>query len=173
MFIFLSCQTMEQRVRTQKLKDKRKAAMDARLAKVRERKLKKLKASGELSEESVETNGQLQRNEKEQKDSEDTRETTTSEQNVEEGSLEKEEEHVDMPRRPLKKEDLPEWARHKISKLTDMFFSLVDFTTNFCVQCHTYGLFSSALCSLFTLLLCFHSTILQTPFNTLASGRKI
>lgn len=164
---------MEQRVRTQKLKDKRKAAMDARLAKVRERKLKKLKASGELSEESVETNGQLQRNEKEQKDSEDTRETTTSEQNVEEGSLEKEEEHVDMPRRPLKKEDLPEWARHKISKLTDMFFSLVDFTTNFCVQCHTYGLFSSALCSLFTLLLCFHSTILQTPFNTLASGRKI
>ena len=173
MFIFLSYQTMEQRVRTQKLKDKRKAAMDARLAKVRERKLKKLKASGELSEESVETNGQLQRNEKEQRDSEDTRETTTSEQNVEEGSLEKEEEHVDMPRRPLKKEDLPEWARHKISKLTDMFFSLVDFTTNFCVQCHTYGLFSSALCPLFTLLLCFHSTILQTPFNTLASGRKI
>ena len=173
MFIFLSCQTMEQRVRTQKLKDKRKAAMDARLAKVRERKLKKLKAPGELSEESVETNGQLQRNEKEQKDSEDTRETTTSEQNVEEGSLEKEEEHVDMPRRPLKKEDLPEWARHKISKLTDMFFSLVDFTTNFCVQCHTYGLFSSALCPLFPLLLCFHSTILQTPFNTPASDRKI
>ena len=122
MFIFLSYQTMEQRVRTQKLKDKRKAAMDARLAKVRERKLKKLKASGELSEESVETNGQLQWNEKEQKDSEDTRETTTSEQNVEEGSLEKEEEHVDMPRRPLKKEDLPEWARHKISKLTDMYY---------------------------------------------------
>lgn len=122
MFIFLSYQTMEQRVRTQKLKDKRKAAMDARLAKVRERKLKKLKASGELSEESVETNGQLQRNEKEQKDSEDTRETTTSEQNVEEGSLEKEEEHVDTPRRPLKKEDLPEWARHKISKLTDMCY---------------------------------------------------
>lgn len=109
-------QTMEQRVRTQKLKDKRKAALDARLAKVRERKLKKLKASGELSEESIEKNGQLQWSEKEQKDAEDTRETTTSEQNVAEGSREKEEVHVDVPRRPLRKEDLPEWARHKIKQ---------------------------------------------------------
>ncbi|KAJ7337822.1 hypothetical protein OS493_007980 [Desmophyllum pertusum] len=39
-------QTMEQRVRTQKLKDKRKAALDARLAKVRERKLKKTQSIG-------------------------------------------------------------------------------------------------------------------------------
>ena len=111
---------MEQRVRTQKLKDKRKAALDARLAKVRERKLKKLNASGELNEESIENSEQTE--DKEQKDLDGAGKTT--EQSVEERSLEKEEENVVAPRRATRKEDLPEWAQHKISKFTVILNSI-------------------------------------------------
>ncbi|XP_078373818.1 coiled-coil domain-containing protein 174-like isoform X2 [Oculina patagonica] len=105
-------QTMEQRVRTQKLKDKRKAALDARLAKVRERKLKKLKASGELGEESIE--GSVQSEEKEQKVLDDVGETTT-EQGIEKKLLGRDEEEVSS-RRPVSKTELPEWAQDKIKQ---------------------------------------------------------
>lgn len=109
-------QTMEQRLRAQKLKDKRKAALDARLAKVRERKLKKLKSSGEVDEETV-------------TDSEQTGERviqtskgeSTVEQSVEEKSVDKEtkERQKGAPTvRSERKPDLPEWAKHKI-KQTD------------------------------------------------------
>lgn len=102
---------MEQRVRAQKLKDKRKAALDARLAKVRERKLKKLKASGELDEETIAGS-----EEKEKNESGGDKEMTT-ERSLEERSLVREEEKVDLYRRPERKADLPEWAKHKIGKL--------------------------------------------------------
>lgn len=105
---------MEQRVRTQKLKDKRKAALDARLAKVRERKLKKLKASGELGEEPIE--GSVQSEEKEQKVLDDVGETTT-EQGIEKKLLDRDEEEVSS-RRLVRRTELPEWAQHKISKST-------------------------------------------------------
>ena len=105
---------MEQRVRAQKLKDKRKAALDARLAKVRERKLKKLKASGELGEETIA--GSEQSEEKEKNESGGDKEMTT-ERSLEERSLVREEEKVDLCWRPERKADLPEWAKHKISKL--------------------------------------------------------
>ncbi|KAM7446695.1 hypothetical protein ABFA07_005047 [Porites harrisoni] len=109
-------QTMEQRLRAQKLKDKRKAALDARLAKVRERKLKKLKSSGEVDEEIV-------------TDSEQTGEHviqtskggSTVEQSVEEKSVDKEMKEIQegFPIiRSERKPDLPEWAKHKI-KQTD------------------------------------------------------
>lgn len=121
-------QTMEQRVRTQKLKDKRKAALDARLAKVRERKLKKLKASGEQGGDSMEESEQTE--EKEQK-ALDVVGATITEQGVEESSLDKEEEKVISSRRPVRKADLPEWAQHKISKslcsCTIPSFSHLDF----------------------------------------------
>ena len=108
---------MEQRLRAQRLKDKRKAALDARLAKVRERKLKKLKASGELDEETV-------------TDSEQTgghgiqtsKGESTVEQSFEEKSLDKEtrERQMGFPTvKSEKKPDLPEWAKHKISKWID------------------------------------------------------
>lgn len=105
---------MEQRLRAQKLKDKRKAALETRLAKVRERKLKKLKASGELGEETV-------------TDSEQTgehviqtsNEENTVEQSVEDKSVDKEtkERQKGFPTaRSESKPGLPEWAKHKISK---------------------------------------------------------
>ena len=103
---------MEQRVRTQKLKDKRKAALDARLAKVRERKLKKLKASGEFGEESLEDRAPSE--EKEQKVLDDVGQTTT-EQGIEKTLLDRDEEEVSS-RRPVRRTELPEWAKHKISK---------------------------------------------------------
>ena len=105
---------MEQRLRAQKLKDKRKAALETRLAKVRERKLKKLKASGELDEETV-------------TDSEQTgehviqtsNEENTVEQSVEDKSVDKEtkERQKSFPTaKSERKPGLPEWAKHKISK---------------------------------------------------------
>ena len=111
----VSHQTMEQRVRTQKLKDKRKAALDARLAKVRERKLKKLKASGELDEESNEDSGQTEG--KEEKVLDNVGQPTT-EQDVKESLPDREDHEVDSYRRPVRKAELPEWAQHKISKST-------------------------------------------------------
>ena len=117
---------MEQRLRAQKLKDKRKAALDARLAKVRERKLKKLKSSGEVDEETV-------------TDSEQTGEhviqtskgESTVEQSVEEKSIDKEtkERQKGFPTvRSEKKHDLPEWAKHKISEWIDClcFYHFLD-----------------------------------------------
>jgi len=106
---------MEQRVRTQKLKDKRKAALDARLAKVRERKLKKLKASGLLDEESNEDSGQAE--EKEEKLLDNVGQPTT-EKHVKESLPDREEDDVVSSRRPVRKAELPEWAQHKISKST-------------------------------------------------------
>lgn len=115
---------MEQRVRTQKLKDKRKAALDARLAKVRERKLKKLKASGELDEESNEDSGQTEG--KEEKLLGNVGQPTTeqdvkgglpdpiTEQDVKEGLPDRENDDVVS----VQKAELPEWAQHKISKST-------------------------------------------------------
>ena len=111
----VSHQTMEQRVRTQKLKDKRKAALDARLAKVRERKLKKLKASGELDVESNEDSGQTEG--KEEKMLDNVGQPTT-EQDVKRSLPERENDKVVSPRRPARKAELPEWAQHKISKST-------------------------------------------------------
>lgn len=105
---------MEQRVRTQKLKDKRKAALDARLAKVRERKLKKLKASGELDEESNEDSGQTER--EEDKVLDDLGQPTT-EQDVKG----REENDVVSSRKPVRKAELPEWAQHKISMSTVLY----------------------------------------------------
>ena len=102
---------MEQRVRTQKLKDKRKAALDARLAKVRERKLKKLKASGELDEESNEDSGQTEG--KEEKLLGNVGQPTT-EQDVKGGLPDRENDDVVS----VQKAELPEWAQHKISKST-------------------------------------------------------
>ena len=109
---------MEQRVRTQKLKDKRKAALDARLAKVRERKLKKLKASDELGEESTEDSTQSE--ETEQKVLDDGGQTTTSGQGSEKKLLDSDEEV--LSRRPVKRTELPEWAKHKISKSTVIIY---------------------------------------------------
>ena len=106
---------MEQRVRTQKLKDKRKAALDARLAKVRERKLKKLKASGELDEESNEDSGQTER--EEDKVLDDLGQPTT-EQDVKGRLPDREENDVVSSRKPVRKAELPEWAQHKISMST-------------------------------------------------------
>ena len=111
----VSHQTMEQRVRTQKLKDKRKAALDARLAKVRERKLKKLKASGELDEESNE--GSAQTEGKEENVLDNVGQPTT-EQDVKGSLPDREDREVDSYRRPVRKAELPEWAQHKISKST-------------------------------------------------------
>ena len=111
----LSRQTMEQRVRTQKLKDKRKAALDARLAKVRERKLKKFKASGELDEESNEDSGQTEG--KEEKVFDNVGQPTT-EQDVKRSLPDRENDEVVSSRRPARKPELPEWAQHKISKST-------------------------------------------------------
>jgi len=104
---------MEQRVRTQKLKDKRKAALDARLAKVRERKLKKLKASGLLDEESNEDSGQTEG--KEEKLLDNVGQPTT-EQDVQGSLPDREDDDVVLSRRPMRKAELPEWAQHKISK---------------------------------------------------------
>lgn len=97
------------------MKDKRKAALDARLAKVRERKLKKLKASGEIGEESNEDSGQME--EKEEKALDDVVQPTT-EQNVKGSLPDREEDDVVSSRRPVRKAELPEWAQHKISKST-------------------------------------------------------
>lgn len=97
------------------MKDKRKAALDARLAKVRERKLKKLKASGEIGEESNEDSGQMEG--KEEKALDDLVQPTT-EQNVKGSLPDREEDDVVSSRRPVRKAELPEWAQHKISKST-------------------------------------------------------
>lgn len=97
------------------MKDKRKAALDARLAKVRERKLKKLKASGEIGEESNEDSGQMEG--KEEKALDDVVQPTT-EQNVKGSLPDREEDDVVSSRRPVRKAELPEWAQHKISKST-------------------------------------------------------
>lgn len=124
---------MDQRVRAQKLKDKRKAALDARLAKVRERKLKKLKASGELSEETLEdseqtekkednlsdgagetTVGKTERREKSVSDFDSGK--TTTEAAVEQRLLDGQDETVPSSERPRRKAELPEWAQHRISK---------------------------------------------------------
>ena len=88
--------------------------MDARLAKVRERKLKKLKESGELNEEAVEDSKQSE--EKEENASVEDAGKTASDQGVEERLLGREDEKVVSSRRPERKADLPEWAQHKISK---------------------------------------------------------
>lgn len=134
---------MEQRVRTQKLKDKRKAALDARLAKVRERKLKKLKASGELDEESNEDSGQTEG--KEEKLLGNVGQPTT-EQDVKGGLPDREDDDVVS----VQKAELPEWAQHKISKSTALcniysiysvslhvtyhfFFSRFDFCLDSCI----------------------------------------
>ena len=109
---------MEQRVRTQKLKDKRKAALDARLAKVRERKLKKLKASGELDEESNEDSGQTEREEDKLLD--DLGQPTT-EQDLKGSLPDREENDVVSSRKPVRKAELPEWAQHKISMSTVLY----------------------------------------------------
>ena len=106
---------MEQRVRTQKLKDKRKAALDARLAKVRERKLKKLKASGELDAESNEDIGQTEG--KEEKVLDNVGQSTT-EQDVKGRLPDRQDDDVVPSRTPVRKAELPEWAQHKISKST-------------------------------------------------------
>lgn len=97
------------------MKDKRKAALDVRLAKVRERKLKKLKASGEIGEESNEDSGQMEG--KEEKALDDVVQPTT-EQNVKGSLPDREEDDVVSSRRPVRKAELPEWAQHKISKST-------------------------------------------------------
>lgn len=100
-------------MRTQKLKDKRKAALDARLAKVRERKLKKLKASGELDEES--NSGQTEG--KEDNVLGNVGQPTT-EQDIQGSLLDREDDEVVSSRRPARKAELPEWAQHKIGKST-------------------------------------------------------
>ncbi|XP_020617786.1 coiled-coil domain-containing protein 174-like isoform X1 [Orbicella faveolata] len=115
-------QTMEQRVRTQKLKDKRKAALDARLAKVRERKLKKLKASGELDEESNEDSGQTEGKEEKllgnvgqpttEQDVKGGLPDPTTEQDVKGGLPDRENDDVVS----VQKAELPEWAQHKIKQ---------------------------------------------------------
>lgn len=97
------------------MKDKRKAALDARLAKVRERKLKKLKASGEIGEESNEDSGPMEG--KEEKALDDVVQPTT-EQNVKGSLPDREEDDVVSSRRPVRKAELSEWAQHKISKST-------------------------------------------------------
>ena len=117
---------MEQRLRAQKLKDKRKAALDARLAKVRERKLKKLKASGELDEETVTDSEQTGEHVIQTSNGE-----STVEQSVEEKSVDKQmkERQKGFPtERSEKKPDLPEWAKHKISKWIDClwFYHFLD-----------------------------------------------
>ena len=120
---------MEQRVRAQKLKDKRKAALDARLAKVRERKLKKLKTSNddlgeETCDKNVDTNeaagetateGNSVENEG-IRVSEAGDGKTKAETDIGERLLLKEEEKVDPFRKTDGKQGLPEWAQHKISK---------------------------------------------------------
>lgn len=124
---------MEQRVRTQKLKDKRKAALDARLAKVRERKLKKLKASGELDEESNEDSGQTEG--KEEKLLGNVGQPTT-EQDVKGGLPDRENDDVVS----VQKAGLPEWAQHKISKST----ALCNIYSTYSVSLHvTYHFFFS------------------------------
>lgn len=124
---------MEQRVRTQKLKDKRKAALDARLAKVRERKLKKLKASGELDEESNEDSGQTEG--KEEKLLGNVGQPTT-EQDVKGGLPDRENDDVVS----VQKAELPEWAQHKISKST----ALCNIYSTYSVSLHvTYHFFFS------------------------------
>ena len=108
---------MEQRLRAQKLKDKRKAALDARLAKVRERKLKKLKSSGEVDEETVTDSEQTGK-----RVIQTSKGESTVEQSVEEKSVDKEtkERQKGSPTiRSERKPDLPEWAKHKISKWID------------------------------------------------------
>lgn len=128
---------MEQRVRTQKLKDKRKAALDARLAKVRERKLKKLKASGELDEESNEDSGQTEG--KEEKLLGNVGQPTT-EQDVKGGLPDRENDDVVS----VQKAELPEWAQHKISKST----ALCNIYSTYSVSLHvTYHFFFSRLIS--------------------------
>lgn len=119
---------MDQRVRAQKLKDKRKAALDARLAKVRERKLKKLKASGELSEETLEDSEQTEKKQENTTDGAgettvgkiERREKSVSEfdsgKTTTEVAVDSQEETVSSSQRPRRKADLPEWAQHRISK---------------------------------------------------------
>ena len=124
---------MDQRVRAQKLKDKRKAALDARLAKVRERKLKKLKASGELSEETLEDSEQTEKKEdnlsdgagettvgkterREKSVSEFDSGKTITDAAVEQRLLDGQDETVPSSQRPRRKAELPEWAQHRISK---------------------------------------------------------
>lgn len=105
---------MEQRLRAQKLKDKRKAALDARLAKVRERKLKKLKSSGEVDEETVTDSKQTGEHVIQTSKGE-----SIVERSVEEKSVDKETKEIQkgFPTiRSERKPDLPEWAKHKISK---------------------------------------------------------
>ncbi|XP_068696263.1 coiled-coil domain-containing protein 174-like [Montipora foliosa] len=123
-------QTLEQRVRAQKLKDKRKAALDARLAKVRERKLKKLKTSNddlgeETSDKNVDTNeaagetateGHSSVENEGIRVSEEGDGKTKSETDIGERLLLKEEEKVDPFRKTDGKQGLPEWAQHKIKQ---------------------------------------------------------
>ena len=114
---------MEQRLRAQKLKDKRKAALDARLAKVRERKLKKLKSSGEVDEETVTDSEQTGK-----RVIQTSKGESTVEQSVEEKSVDKEtkERQKGSPTiRSERKPDLPEWAKHKISKWTTVFVFII------------------------------------------------
>lgn len=105
---------MEQRLRAQKLKDKRKVALDARLAKVRERKLKKLKSSGEVDEETVTDSKQTGEHVIQTSKGE-----SIVEQSVEEKSVDKETKEIQKgfpTTRSERKPDLPEWAKHKISE---------------------------------------------------------
>lgn len=108
-------QTLEQRVRAQKLKDKRKAALDARLAKVRERKLKKLKASDELSAETTEES--VDTKDREEEAAKGSYENERNEGGDEKLKTENEEEgKFAALRRPDRRQGLPEWALHKIKQ---------------------------------------------------------
>ncbi|XP_029193544.2 coiled-coil domain-containing protein 174-like [Acropora millepora] len=108
-------QTLEQRVRAQKLKEKRKAALDARLAKVRERKLKKLKASDDLSvettEESVDTKD---RGEEAAKGSYENERIEGGDEKLK--TENEEERKFAALSRPDRRQGLPEWALHKIKQ---------------------------------------------------------
>ena len=96
----------------QKLKEKRKAALDARLAKVRERKLKKMGQAGEAGEPGEQ---------KEKNESTGVAEPT-AEELVKETSSDREEKDEKLQYRlPEKKAQIPEWATHKISKCVFCF----------------------------------------------------
>ena len=106
-------QTVDQRSRMDKLKEKRKAALDARMAKIREKRLKKAKGeAGEEQAEGADGAGEESKAKKEVKEEGGGR-------GVDEDLLLSRlravrEETESGSRAQERKRNTPEWAKHKI-----------------------------------------------------------
>lgn len=101
-------QTIDQRTRIEKLKAKRKSALDARLAKVREKRLKKTKGEngeemGNEMEENIVEKAEVER-------------SHVMKRNFLTSGLREVTDKAPTEACVQKKSELPEWAKHKIRK---------------------------------------------------------